>query len=88
MKKCQNLLNILSSLLRIGVTACVLGAYIPLDKINWSIVTSIPSHETKIIAIIIGVQLISSALCHWFSLIACKMHALRRCFILPLYLAS
>ncbi|KAI9536167.1 hypothetical protein NQZ68_036265 [Dissostichus eleginoides] len=88
MKKCQNLLNILSSLLRIAVTASVLGAYIPLNKMDWSIVTSIPSHETKIIAIIIGVQLISSALCHWFSLVACKMHALRRCFILPLYLAS
>ncbi|KAL3043514.1 hypothetical protein OYC64_003388 [Pagothenia borchgrevinki] len=88
MKKCQNLLNILSSLLRIVVTASVLGAYIPLNKMDWSIVKSIPSHETKIIAIIIGVQLISSALCHWFSLVACKMHALRRCFILPLYLAS
>ncbi|XP_063754476.1 chitin synthase chs-1-like [Eleginops maclovinus] len=87
-KKCQNLLNILSSLLRIVVTASVLVAYVPLNKMDWSIVKSIPSHETKIIAIIIGVQLISSALCHWFALVACKMHALRRCFILPLYLAS
>uniref|UniRef100_A0A8C9XK79 chitin synthase n=1 Tax=Sander lucioperca TaxID=283035 RepID=A0A8C9XK79_SANLU len=86
--KCQNMLNILTSLLRIAVTACVLGAFVPLDKMDWNIVTSIPSRETKIIAIIIGVQLISSALCHWFSLVACKMHALRRCFILPLYLAS
>ncbi|XP_078032019.1 chitin synthase chs-2-like [Epinephelus lanceolatus] len=87
-KKCQNLLNILSSLLRIAVTAGVLGAYVHLDKMDWAIVTSIPSRETRIIAIIIGVQLISSALCHWFSLAACKMHALRRSFILPLYLAS
>ncbi|XP_042362933.1 chitin synthase chs-2-like [Plectropomus leopardus] len=88
MSKCQNMLHILSSLLRILVTAGVLGAYVPLDKMDWDIVTSIPSRETRIIAITIGVQLISSALCHWFSLIACKMHALRRCFILPLYLAS
>ncbi|XP_075968855.1 chitin synthase chs-2-like [Anarhichas minor] len=87
-KMCQNMLHILSSLLRIAVTAGVLGAYVPLDKMDWDIVTSIPRRETKIIAIIIGVQLISSALCHWFSLVACKMHALRRCFILPLYLAS
>uniref|UniRef100_A0A8C9XJS5 chitin synthase n=1 Tax=Sander lucioperca TaxID=283035 RepID=A0A8C9XJS5_SANLU len=86
--KCQNMLNILTSLLRIVVTVCVIGAFVPLDKMDWNIVTSIPSRETKIIAIIIGVQLISSALCHWFSLVACKMHALRRCFILPLYLAS
>uniref|UniRef100_A0A3Q2SPF1 chitin synthase n=1 Tax=Fundulus heteroclitus TaxID=8078 RepID=A0A3Q2SPF1_FUNHE len=86
--KCQNMLHILSSLLRIVVTACVLGAYVPLAKMDWVVVTSIPSQETRIVAIIIGVQLISSALCHWFALAACKMHALRRCFILPLYLAS
>ncbi|XP_051811504.1 chitin synthase-like [Acanthochromis polyacanthus] len=81
--RCRNMLHILSSLIRIVVTACVLGAYIPLANMDWDIVTSIPSRETRIIAIIIGVQLISSALCHWFSLVACKMHALRRCFILP-----
>uniref|UniRef100_A0A8C9XK17 chitin synthase n=1 Tax=Sander lucioperca TaxID=283035 RepID=A0A8C9XK17_SANLU len=88
MRRCQNMLNILTSLLRIAVTTCVIGAYVPLVKMDWNIVTSLPSREAKIIAIIIGVQLISSALCHWFSLVACKMHALRRCFILPLYLAS
>ncbi|XP_051811506.1 chitin synthase chs-2-like [Acanthochromis polyacanthus] len=81
--RCRNMLHILSSLIRIVVTACVLGAYIPLANMDWDIVTSIPRRETRIIAIIIGVQLISSALCHWFSLVACKMHALRRCFILP-----
>lgn len=88
MTKCQNCLHILSSLLRIAVTACVLGAYVPLAKMNWDVVRSIPSRKTRIIAIIIGVQLISSALCQWFAVAACKMHALRRCFILPLYLAS
>ncbi|XP_056282823.1 chitin synthase chs-2-like [Pseudoliparis swirei] len=87
-KKCQNMLNIMSSLLRIAVTATVLGAYVHLDGMDWKIVTSIPTRETRIIAIIIGVQLVSSSLCHWFSLVACKMHALRRCFILPLYFAS
>ncbi len=88
MTKCQNMLHILSSLLRIAVTACVLGAYVPLSKMDWDIVRSIPSRETRIIAITVGVQLVSSALCHWFALAACKMHALRRCFVLPLYLAS
>ncbi|KAG7233856.1 hypothetical protein INR49_006488 [Caranx melampygus] len=87
MEKGQNILHILSSLLRIMVTACVLGAYVPLSKTDWEVVKSIPRHETRIIVITIGVQLISSALCHWFAVAACKMHALRRCFILPLYLA-
>ncbi|XP_038158757.1 chitin synthase chs-2-like isoform X1 [Cyprinodon tularosa] len=86
--KCQNMLHILSSLLRIVVTACVLGAYVPLANMDWDIVTSIPSRETRIVVITIGVQLISSALCHWFALAAFKMHAIRRCFIIPLYLAS
>uniref|UniRef100_A0A3Q1IRE2 chitin synthase n=1 Tax=Anabas testudineus TaxID=64144 RepID=A0A3Q1IRE2_ANATE len=88
MRRSQNILHILSSLLRIMVTACVLGAYVPLSKMHWDIVTTIPSFETRVIVITVGVQLISSALCHWFALAACKMHALRQCFILPLYLAS
>ncbi|KAM9339758.1 chitin synthase chs-2-like [Symphorus nematophorus] len=87
-KRCENMLHIISSLLRIVVTTCVLGAYVPLAKMDWDIVNSIPSRETRIISITIGVQLISSALCYWFAVAACKMHALRRCFILPLYLAS
>ncbi|XP_071357197.1 chitin synthase chs-2-like [Trachinotus anak] len=88
MRRGQNILHICSSLLRIAVTACVLGAYVPLSNMDWEVVKSIPSRETRIVAITIGVQLISSALCHWFAVAACKMHALRRCFILPLYLAS
>ncbi|KAK2830793.1 hypothetical protein Q5P01_018724 [Channa striata] len=88
LSKCENILHIISSLLRIVVTACILGAYVPLAKMDWNIVTSIPSYQTRIIVITVGVQLVSSALCHWFALAACKMHALRRCFILPLYLAS
>uniref|UniRef100_A0A8C6U1U2 chitin synthase n=1 Tax=Neogobius melanostomus TaxID=47308 RepID=A0A8C6U1U2_9GOBI len=88
MKKCQNILNIFSSLLRMAVTFSVLGAYVPLSKMDWDIVKSIPELQTRVIAITVGVQLVSSALCHWFSLTACKMHAMRRCFLLPLYLAS
>uniref|UniRef100_A0A665U5Q2 chitin synthase n=1 Tax=Echeneis naucrates TaxID=173247 RepID=A0A665U5Q2_ECHNA len=88
MRRAQNFLHILSSLLRIAVTACVLGAYVPLSEMDWDVVKSVPQRETRIIAITVGVQLISSALCHWFAIAACKMHALRRCFILPLYAAS
>ncbi|XP_055013579.1 uncharacterized protein LOC129410149 [Boleophthalmus pectinirostris] len=88
MKRCQNILNMFSSLLRIAVTALILGAYVPLSRMDWDVVRSIPAPQTRVIAITVGVQLVSSALCHWFSLAACKMHAMRRCFILPLYLAS
>ncbi|CAL1583627.1 unnamed protein product [Knipowitschia caucasica] len=88
MRKCRNTLNMFSSLLRMAVTFSVLGAYVPLSQMDWDVVRSIPGPQTRVIAITVGVQLVSSALCHWFSLAACKMHAMRRCFILPLYLSS
>ncbi|KAF7642867.1 hypothetical protein LDENG_00249460, partial [Lucifuga dentata] len=88
LKKCQNVLHIFSSLTRIVVTACVVGAYVPLSKLDWDSLTTVPRRETRIMAIIIGVQLVSSVLCHWFAVAACKMHAMRRCFLLPVYFAS
>uniref|UniRef100_A0AAV2K3M9 chitin synthase n=1 Tax=Knipowitschia caucasica TaxID=637954 RepID=A0AAV2K3M9_KNICA len=88
MRKCRNTLNMFSSLLRMAVTFSVLGAYVPLSQMDWDVVRSIPGPQTRVTAITVGVQLVSSALCHWFSLAACKMHAMRRCFILPLYLSS
>lgn len=88
MSRCENVLHMLSSIIRIAVTAAVVGAYVPLGKMDWEVVMSIPSRETRYIVITIGVQLVSTALCHWFAVAACKMHALRRCYIIPLYLAS
>ena len=88
MKRCQNTLNIFTSVLRMAVIFSVLGAFVPLSQMDWDIVRFIPAAQTRIIVITVGVQLVSSALCHWFSLAACKMHAMRRCFLVPLYLAS
>uniref|UniRef100_A0A667XNI7 chitin synthase n=1 Tax=Myripristis murdjan TaxID=586833 RepID=A0A667XNI7_9TELE len=88
MRRCQNVLHILSSLLRILVTGCVVGAYVPLSQMDWVTLTTVPNREMRIVVTLIVVQLVSSALCQWFAVAACKMHALRRCFILPLYSAS
>ncbi|XP_041867371.1 uncharacterized protein LOC121656446, partial [Melanotaenia boesemani] len=60
MTKCQNILHILTSLLRIVVTTCVLGAYVPLAKLDWHLLTSASSLQKRVIIFIIGVQLISS----------------------------
>uniref|UniRef100_A0A667XWU8 chitin synthase n=1 Tax=Myripristis murdjan TaxID=586833 RepID=A0A667XWU8_9TELE len=84
----KNVLHILSSLLRILVTGCVVGAYVPLSQMDWVTLTTVPNREMRIVVTLIVVQLVSSALCQWFAVAACKMHALRRCFILPLYSAS
>ncbi|KAM6959199.1 chitin synthase chs-2-like [Aplochiton taeniatus] len=84
----RNVLHILSSLLRIVVTATVVGVYIYLSDRNWSTLTSVPGNVKTVVLVLTLVQVFSSALCHWFVVVACKMHALRRGFILPLYLAS
>uniref|UniRef100_A0A8C7H9E1 chitin synthase n=1 Tax=Oncorhynchus kisutch TaxID=8019 RepID=A0A8C7H9E1_ONCKI len=86
--KCRNVVSILSSLVRIMVTAAVVGAYIPLSGRVWSSVTSVPGDVRLVILILVAVQIVSSALCHWFVVVACKMHAMRRSFLLPMYLAS
>ncbi|KAL0983718.1 hypothetical protein UPYG_G00131770 [Umbra pygmaea] len=86
--KSRNLVGILSSVVRIIVTACVVGAYVPLSGMDWSTVTSVPKYVGTVIWILVGVQLVSSALGHWFVVVAFKIHGKRRIFLLPLYLAS
>nr|XP_046219980.1 LOW QUALITY PROTEIN: chitin synthase chs-2-like [Oncorhynchus gorbuscha] len=86
--RCRNVVSILSSLVRIMVTAAMVGAYIPLSGRVWSSVTSVPGDVRLVILILVAVQIVSSALCHWFVVVACKMHAMRRSFLLPMYLAS
>ncbi|KAJ7987414.1 hypothetical protein DPEC_G00326240 [Dallia pectoralis] len=84
----RNVMSILSSVVRILVTAAVVGAYVPLSGRDWSSVTSVPDNVGRVIWILVGIQIVSSALCHWFVVVACKMHAMRRSFLLPIYLAS
>lgn len=84
----RNVVSILSSLVRILVTAAVVGAYVPLSGRVWSSVTSVPGDVGLVILILVTIQIVSSALCHWFVVVACKMHAMRRSFLLPMYLAS
>ncbi|KAJ7987415.1 hypothetical protein DPEC_G00326250 [Dallia pectoralis] len=84
----RNVMSILSSVVRILVTAAVVGAYVPLSGRDWSSVTSVPDNVGRVIWILVGIQIVSSALCHWFVVVACKMHAMRWSFLLPIYMAS
>lgn len=87
MQKCENILNMLSSLLRVAVTGCVLGPYVYL-QLDWEVLRTVPEQQVRLMVLMLAAQVVSSALCFWFSLAACKMHAARRCFLLPLHLAS
>uniref|UniRef100_A0A671Q3Q0 chitin synthase n=1 Tax=Sinocyclocheilus anshuiensis TaxID=1608454 RepID=A0A671Q3Q0_9TELE len=81
----RNVVCIISSLMRILVTSAVVGAYVPLSGREWKSVKLV--FETVVVSLVV-IQMTSSALCRWFVVVACKMHALRRSFVLPMYLAS
>ncbi|KAK2894605.1 hypothetical protein Q8A67_011834 [Cirrhinus molitorella] len=83
--KSRNVVCIISSLMRILVTSAVVAAYVPLSGQNWKSVKLV--FETVVVSLV-AIQIASSALCRWFVVVACKMHALRRSFVLPMYLAS
>ncbi|XP_030646443.1 chitin synthase chs-2-like [Chanos chanos] len=84
----RNMVCILSSMVRILITGIVVGAYVPLYGYDWYTISSLPSGVSDTIIGLVVVQIISSAMCHWFVVVACKIHALRRSFVVPIYLAS
>ncbi|XP_062865259.1 chitin synthase chs-2-like [Trichomycterus rosablanca] len=87
-KRSRNLVGIVSSLVRIVVTFIVLGAYVKLSDQDWSSVKSVKSSSVTIVLSLFSIQIICSAVCRWLAVAACKMHAVRRSFIVPLILTS
>lgn len=84
----QNVVCILSSVMKILVTAAVLGAIGIGDPLDWTSLRLTPTCVSNTIFGLMGIQIVSSAMCRWFVVVACKMHALRRCFVVPMYLSS
>ncbi|XP_060734047.1 chitin synthase chs-2-like [Tachysurus vachellii] len=76
----QNVVCILSSVVKVLVTAAVVVYNVPLNLI--------PTSVNRTVFGLMAVQIVSSAMCRWFVVVACKIHALRRCFIVPMYLSS
>ncbi|XP_056622006.1 chitin synthase chs-1-like [Triplophysa dalaica] len=85
-EKSRNVVDIFSSLIRILVTAAVLGAYVPLSGQDWK--SSLFLFQTPTVGLLVAVQILSSVMCHWFVVVACKMHFMRRSFVMPMYLLS
>ncbi|XP_067845654.1 chitin synthase chs-2-like [Heptranchias perlo] len=84
--KSRNMVNLWTSIVRIVITAFVVGARIPIKELEWATVSNVASHEIRIILSLFAVQAGASVLCSWFGGVACKIHALRRSFALPLVL--
>ncbi|MGH0128417.1 UNVERIFIED_CONTAM: hypothetical protein FKN15_058311 [Acipenser sinensis] len=76
LKDSRNMTYLISSVVRIVVTGIVVGQ-------SWSSIRNVSSDKITIVLSLFAIQAISSALCHWFGVIACKMHAFRRGFALP-----
>lgn len=87
--KARNMVAIISSLIRIAVTAVVLGAYVKLSDTDvWESVLSVSRKDKVTVLSLFAIQAIASALCRWFAVAACKMHAVRRSFVLPMWFVS
>lgn len=87
-KRSQNLVNILSSVVRIAVISTVVGAYVKLAGQDWRSVLSVAAPTKTLVLSLFAIQVLSTALCRWVAVVACKMHAVRRSFVLPMILAS
>uniref|UniRef100_A0A8B9JJK8 chitin synthase n=1 Tax=Astyanax mexicanus TaxID=7994 RepID=A0A8B9JJK8_ASTMX len=81
----------ITSLLRIAIT---LGAYflyyglIAKPGINFSLFTETPEDAVQIGLGIFFLQAFCSAACHWFGVVACKIHAVRMSFAFPVSLTG
>ncbi|XP_062375070.1 chitin synthase 1 [Sardina pilchardus] len=92
----RDMVSILSSLLRMGVTVGVWAVYYCFiadktsqdRKITWEFYSNLPGQMRDQGLSIFALQVICSALCHWFGVVACKVHAVRMSFALPVILTG
>ncbi|XP_028845144.1 chitin synthase 1 [Denticeps clupeoides] len=77
---------VITSLMRIAVTGGVWALYHGLiadDKIEWNLFSLVPEETITNGLGVFFIQAFTSAACHWFGVVACKIHAVRLSFALP-----
>ncbi|XP_069792242.1 chitin synthase chs-2-like [Narcine bancroftii] len=84
----RNITYLFTSAIRILVTFGVVVAWIPIKEYKWEDLKTVSQSEIKIVLGLFGIQACSSVLCHWFGVLACKMHAIKRSFVVPSILAT
>ncbi|XP_069463810.1 chitin synthase chs-2-like [Ambystoma mexicanum] len=80
----RNVVYLCSSVIRILVTGVVVGSYVPITGGQWSTLTSVPRDEVLLAFSLFAIQALSSVFCHWFGVVACKVHSLKRSFAFPM----
>lgn len=81
----------ITSLMRIAVTVGVYFLYYGLiaeTRINWNAFTEITEDTLEIGLGVFFLQAFCSAACHWFGVVACKIHAVRISFAMPVSLTG
>ncbi|XP_066552734.1 chitin synthase 1 [Amia ocellicauda] len=75
---------IITSLLRIIVIGAVFAINITLDGTEWSYFNDVKFYVLDLGIKLFILQAFSSALCHWFGVVAVKIHSIKCSFALPL----
>lgn len=80
-----------TSLMRIAVTVGVYFLYyilIAATPIDWKAFTEITGDTLEVGLGVFSLQVFCSAACHWFGVVACKIHAVRMSFATPVSLTG
>lgn len=85
--------GLVSSLLRMLVTVAVWAIYYCFiaeekSRIDWDSFNDVRSGMLHQGLSVLALQACCSALCHWFGVVACKIHAVRMSFAIPLLLVA
>lgn len=85
--------SLVSSLLRMLVTGAVWAIYYNFivekkSRIVWDDFNSLTAEMLNQGLSVLALQAVCSALCHWFGVVACKIHSVKSSFAIPLFLTG
>ncbi|XP_051775366.1 chitin synthase chs-2-like [Erpetoichthys calabaricus] len=83
MEKSRNFIYLISSILRTVVVGGVFVICFILNGGDWPYFQNVPNDVMELGIGIFVLQAVSSAVCHWFGVVACKIHAVKGSFALP-----
>ncbi|XP_072000202.1 chitin synthase chs-2-like [Engystomops pustulosus] len=84
----KNILYMCGSIVKIVVTWLVIVPYICLQEEDvWPTINSATSNDIHLLFSLLGIQAVSTALCHWFGVVSCKMRNVKLGFYVPLTLS-
>ncbi|KAK6489131.1 chitin synthase chs-2-like [Huso huso] len=84
----RDFLFMISSILRTAVIGIVFAVCITVEGFSWSDFSKFPADTVQRGVGLFLLQAFASAVCHWFGVVGCKIHAVRCSFALPVVLTT